>query len=221
MQFEPLQHVQAVDDGEFGDLLPAESVLVAGAAPQLDEPLPHPARDGRDPLGLPGGDGAGVGEGHRLGDGRTAEDRAEAGRDARVDGLGEQRAQGGGLGVGGAGHDLFVPLPGAFQAEAGPVGRGLADDVEEFADVVGYERARPDSALSVRALISRAGALPSAVSWQPKAGGSQGAVTAGTGGTVTVSGRPVSVRPWSARTTLPRARVTSSTGRRWRVRRGW
>ncbi len=71
----------------------------------------------------------------------------------------------------------------------------------------------PDSVCSVRELMSRAGALPSSGSQQPKAGRSQGATTAGSCGTVKVSGRPVRVRPWSTRTTLPRARVTSSTGR--------
>lgn len=71
----------------------------------------------------------------------------------------------------------------------------------------------PFSARSVRELMSRAGALPSFRSPQPKAGGSQGATTAGPGGTVAVCGSPVRVRPWSTRTTLPRARLTSSTGR--------
>lgn len=139
-QFVPFDDLQAVDQGEFVDLAVGEPVAVAGAAPQLDEPLPHPPRNGGDPLGLSGGHGLCVREGHRLDDRGPSEHRAEAGRDARVDGLREQGAQGGRLGVRRAGHDAFVPLPGALQAESGAYGRRLADDLEQLADVVGPQR---------------------------------------------------------------------------------
>jgi hypothetical protein len=138
-QLQPFQQPQPEQHGQLGDLVVREPVVVAGAAPQLQQPLFDALRNPGQPLRLPRRDVRRVGERHGLGDRGALHHGPEAGRDTGVDDLREQRPERLGLGVRGAGHHPLLPLSGEFETDPGAVGRLGPHHGGQFAHIVGGE----------------------------------------------------------------------------------
>lgn len=139
-QLETLQYAQPEQHGQFGYFGLRESVAVAGAAPQLHQPLPDVSGDDGQSGGLSRRDMTRVGERHRLDDGEALQHRPEACRDAGVDDLSQQGLKRLGLLVGGTGDDLLPSAAGEFQAETGASRPVLADEGEQLPYLVGGQK---------------------------------------------------------------------------------